>query len=60
LAISDKYKYYCFARKSYKLNNITLIEKAKQKTAIFVATLRKPSLFSHWICRPGYLIDYAD
>jgi len=58
LAISDKYKYYRFARKSHKLHNITLIKKAKQKTAILATT--KKSLFSHWICRPGYLIDYAD
>jgi len=31
LAISDKYKYYRFARKSHKLHNITLIEKTKQQ-----------------------------
>jgi len=64
LAISDKYKYYRFARESHKLHNITLIEKVKQKTAILATTKTKFILaldLLAWISyRLRWLINRSD
>ena len=58
VVICDRYKYYHFAKESYRLYDN--IKKTKQRTIILATTLRKLNLFLRWICWPGYLIDYAD